>query len=381
MRSLMPKESARIIASLSKNVTVEEKGVNDLAFAVLEGLKKNVISVNNFSQIQFHPSSKHPKAVDWIFFLDTLNYSFWSKKDFPKWTVNGQTGYFALCAAVKRAIDEGKEIIDPKYYSQITVAEVDEIFRGDNEIPIPLLDERVKSLRDTGKVLLEKYDGTFTTCIERCSRSAEQLLKLVADDFESYRDEAVYEVAGARHEVSFYKRAQILVGDIWACFKGEGIGAFKDIDCITMFADYRVPQVLVYFGAMRYSDDLLKRLQSAGPKWRTVDNIVFRISSMLKPFVVLFHWAKRKNLSLQAARNVELENGSQDEIEIRGCSIEAVERVSDKVKALIESDPDLKLNETDINAILIDHFLWDYRREHADELEFIPFHKTRCIYY
>ncbi|XP_017790668.1 PREDICTED: UPF0553 protein C9orf64 homolog [Habropoda laboriosa] len=341
MRSLMPKESARIIASLSKNVTVEEKGVNDLAFAVLEGLKKNVISVNNFSQIQFHPSSKHPKAVDWIFFLDTLNYSFWSKKDFPKWTVNGQTGYFALCAAVKRAIDEGKEIIDPKYYSQITVAEVDEIFRGDNEIPIPLLDERVKSLRDTGKVLLEKYDGTFTTCIERCSRSAEQLLKLVADDFESYRDEAVYEVAGARHEVSFYKRAQILVGDIWACFKGEGIGAFKDIDCITMFADYRVPQVLVYFGAMRYSDDLLKRLQS----------------------------------------DVELENGSQDEIEIRGCSIEAVERVSDKVKALIESDPDLKLNETDINAILIDHFLWDYRREHADELEFIPFHKTRCIYY
>ncbi|CAK9808371.1 Queuosine salvage protein [Anthophora plagiata] len=341
MKNLTPKESARIIASLSKNVTVDERGIDNLARAILEGLKRSAISVNNFSQIQFHPSPNDPKAVDWIFVLDTLNYSFWSKKDTPKWTVSGQTGYFALCAVVKRAIDEGKQIIDPKYYSRITRSEAEHIFRGDNQTTVPLLEERVKSLRDTGKVLLEKYQGTFTTCIEKCSRSAKQLLELVVNDFESYRDEAVYEIDGSRHEVSFYKRAQILIGDIWACYKGEGIGEFKDIDCITMFADYRIPQVLVHFGAMRYSDSLLEKLQS----------------------------------------DVELKNGSQDEIEIRGCSIEAVERVRDKVRVLIESNPDLKFSKTDINAILIDHFLWDYRREHADELESIPYHKTRCIYY
>ena len=39
--------------------------------------------------------------------------------------------------------------------------------------------------------------------------------------------------------VSFYKRAQILVADIWACFEGKDLGAFDDIDSITMFADYR----------------------------------------------------------------------------------------------------------------------------------------------
>lgn len=61
--------------------------------------------MNNFSQLQLHPSPDDPRAVDWIFVLDTLNYSFWSRKDSPKWTVDGRTGYFALCAAVKRAID------------------------------------------------------------------------------------------------------------------------------------------------------------------------------------------------------------------------------------------------------------------------------------
>ncbi|XP_031831358.1 queuosine 5'-phosphate N-glycosylase/hydrolase [Nomia melanderi] len=337
--ALMPKESAKLIARLSKNVFIEEEGVKNLACAILEGLKNQKINMNNFSQCEWHPSMDDPRAVDWIFVLDTLNYSFWSKKDSPKdwWTVNGQSGYFALCAAIKRAIDEGKPIIDPKYYSHITRSDAEHIFRGDNQTTIPLLDERLKSLRDAGKILLGKYQGTFVECIKSCSHSAEQLLKLVVNEFESYQDEADYE----GHRVSFYKRAQILIGDIWACFKGKGLGEFYDIDYVTMFADYRIPQVLVHFGAIRYSNPLMSRLQN----------------------------------------DVELENGGDDEIEIRGCSIEAVERVRDEIRALIERYPNLELKKSDINAILIDHFLWDYRREHATELEHIPFHKTRCIYY
>jgi hypothetical protein len=34
-----------------------------------------------------------------------------------------------------------------------------------------------------------------------------------------------------------------------------------------------------------------------------------------------------------------------------------------------------------VNAILIDHFLWDYRRDHAEEMADIPFHKVRCLFY
>jgi hypothetical protein len=43
--------------------------------------------------------------------------------------------------------------------------------------------------------------------------------------------------------VKLYKRAQILVADLWAAFRGQSYGTFADIDSITMFADYRVPQV------------------------------------------------------------------------------------------------------------------------------------------
>ncbi|CAF1691411.1 unnamed protein product, partial [Adineta ricciae] len=75
--------------------------------------------------------------------------------------------------------------------------------------------------------------------------------------FPAYRDESVYD--GQR--VSFYKRAQVLVSDIWGCFKGHGIGHFTDMDRLTMFADYRVPQVLAHEGVLVYSPELKGRLE------------------------------------------------------------------------------------------------------------------------
>lgn len=233
---------------------------------------------------------------------------------------------------------EGKPILDPKYYSQITQSDAENIFRGDDEVNIPLIHDRLKVLHEAGKVLLSKYQGTFVECIKSCEGSAAKLLKLIVNEFESYHDEAVY--LGQR--VSIYKRAQILIGDIWSCFKGCGLGKFHDIDYITMFADYRIPQVFLYFKAFRYSDSLLKKLQSDEP----------------------------------------LENGSREEVEIRGCSIEVVKRIHAEVQKMIrESELDLKTML--VNAVLIDQFLWDYRRNNAEimEAESIPFHKTRSIYY
>lgn len=334
---LLPKESAKLVTKLAKDVFIEEKGIKELAWAVLDAIKTRKIHTGNFSQVKFHPKPDDPRAIDWIFVLDTLNFSFWTDTGAKKWKVNGETGYFAFCAAVQRAIDEGKPMWDPKYYSQITREEAEIIFQGDDEIIIPLIEDRVKSLQQAGKILLDKYKGTFAECIKSCGGSAKKLLKLIVDEFESYRDEADYE----GHRISIYKRAQILIGDIWACFEGQELGKFHDIESITMFADYRIPQVLVHFGAMRYSNSLMSKLKSDEP----------------------------------------LKQGSKEEVEIRACSIEAVEQVCDEVQQLIKADPKLGLSSTVVNAIVIDHFLWDYRREYAQELECIPFHKTRTIYY
>lgn len=78
------------------------------------------------------------------------------------------------------------------------------------------------------------------------------------NNFPCFRDEATYK----SKRVSLYKRAQILVSDIWNFFKGTGLGEFHDIDKITMFADYRIPQVLVYFNVLSYDDALMEKLKN-----------------------------------------------------------------------------------------------------------------------
>ncbi|KAL3280962.1 hypothetical protein HHI36_004187 [Cryptolaemus montrouzieri] len=328
--TLTPKESGEYIASHSTEVKIKKSGIQALGCKLVDEIKVGKFLVSNFSQTEVHPSPDDPWALDWILVADTLNFCFWHLEDASGWCVEGYTGYFALCAALNRAIKTKPEFLQPKYYSAITEQELQKILKSDNDVQIPLLSERVKCLHEVGTVLLEKFDGSFEKLVTEADHSAEKLLNLIVNNFECFRDEAQYK----GKTVSLYKRAQILIGDIWACFEREGIGEFSDIEKITMFADYRVPQTLMYFGVFEYSENLLNKLR---------DNEI-------------------------------LQNGDNDEVEIRGCSIHAVELLKDYV---FEQVPG-----SQVNSIMIDHFLWDFRRKFNKQIveKKIPFHKTFSIF-
>lgn len=55
----------------------------------------------------------------------------------------------------------------------------------------------------------------------------------------------------------FYKRAQILVADLIGAFQDYNTEqTFTNAEQLTMFADYRVPQILRELNILRYSDRL-----------------------------------------------------------------------------------------------------------------------------
>lgn len=75
-----------------------------------------------------------------------------------------------------------------------------------------------------------------------------------------------------------------------------------------------------------------------------------------------------------------METGSPEEVEIRGTSIFIVEELKKVVQTELQSNhPGVPRDK--VNSILLDHFLWDYRRRYAKELEHIPFHKSIGIFY
>ncbi|CAG8656247.1 UPF0553 protein C9orf64 [Gigaspora rosea] len=343
-------KSAYLISQNSQDVQIPLDGIYQASSKIYNLMKTKKYSTSNWKKHELHPKTADEKAIDWIFLVDLLNFSFWSDLDkdtdisenqkFSITFKNQQyTGYWSLCAAINRSIEEGIPITTPSFYASETSLSdqvIHHIFRSSSpNSQIPLLKERIECIREAGNVLTTKFDGSFINCVKASNKSCVNLLKIIVDNFPCFRDEIIF----LGKKVYLYKRAQILIADIWACFEGKGYGEFKDIDEITMFADYRVPQALHHLGAIKYSDNLIKTLE----------------------------------------RHELLEYGSRLEVEIRGCSIWAVELLKREIKRITEQENGQDMIPV-LNAIVLDFFIWDFAKEHINELG-VEFHRTRSIYY
>ncbi len=229
------------VVQRSKHVTINKDAARKM---LLKG------DVNS----DWHPDL-HIVEPDWrIFVLDALNFCFWEDPGHSKWSVeyNGEeySGYWALAASLKQAYEEGVPLTNAEFLATISSKTVEKIFRGQQTIP--LLQYQVNHLREVGKVLLEKYDGTFINVLQRASQNAVALVKEVVANFPSFNDVAIYE----QQPVYFYKRAQLLVSDLYGAFEGEGYGEFLDLEELTIFADYKLPQVLRHYGVLEYDEYL-----------------------------------------------------------------------------------------------------------------------------
>ncbi|XP_078141221.1 queuosine 5'-phosphate N-glycosylase/hydrolase [Centroberyx gerrardi] len=345
---LSPRESGRFVAERSQDVFVEEEGVRRVAEMLYTLRHSEDLTASGWKKA--NPLAPAPtsdqgslslftacSALNWVFVVDTMNFSFWPETESQQCevTYRGTTyrGYMTLCAAITRAMEEGVPITDPKYFSQMSMEELGRVLRSDNATPMPMLQERHQVLTEGGRVLLE-HGGSFRSFISQAGNDARKMVELIVEKLPSYRDETTYE--GQR--ISFYKRAQILVADFWGIMEARGEGDIPNLDCLTMFADYRVPQALVHLGVLRYSDALM-----------------------------------------QALKNGELLNsGDRREVEIRGCSIWSVELIQAHLCKLVQERDGQTCN---INSAVIDFYLWPYAKQHHKEMAHIPIHHTRCIYY
>jgi hypothetical protein len=114
-----------------------------------------------------------------------------------------------------------------------------------------------RALNDLGEFLLKHFDGDPTGPIVAANRSAARLAETLIE-MPLYRDVSHY----VAFEVPFYKRAQLTSADLASVFKGEGYGAFADLDQLTIFADNLVPHVLRREGVLVYDSALAARIDA-----------------------------------------------------------------------------------------------------------------------
>lgn len=306
-------ESAHWVVTQARHVTLDE----DALHASAQQLARQPLELT-WDGLHFRDGTE--RTVQYLFVLDSLNFCFWPE---PRWRYRGHDGYIALATALKDAVARADQLGDAAFLAQLDRATLQGILNGENEIP--LLDERVRILREVGTVLQQKYEGQAARLVEQAGRSVVRLVELMAWDFSSFRDEAVYR----ERTVYFYKRAQIFCADLYGAFGGQSWGEFSDIDKLTAFADYKVPQVLRHLGILRYSRELAAKID----------------------------------------RREELRAGSEEEIEIRAHTIWAVELLKRELERLGHPR----------RSFEIDWLLWNLGQQ--EEFRQKPYHRVRTIFY
>ncbi|KAK5211001.1 hypothetical protein LTR41_003613 [Exophiala xenobiotica] len=335
-------KSAQYICDNAIDVAISSGGTKAAAETIWGLMQTKQYSTETWSSHELHPKAKDEATVNFIFTMNLLNFSFWSElSPEERFTVDyrGQrwTGYWSLVAALQRALDEGYPITTPSFWTDLESCPdtvLHHVFRSATSEPIPLLSQRISILREAGAILHDSFDSRPLNLINRAENSASHLVNLLAQYFPNFRDTATFH----GREVRLYKRAQILAADLWACFNGSSYGSFDDIDTLTMFADYRIPQMLQGLHCLWYSPRLESRI----------------------------------------ARLEQFAPGEAMEVEIRGCSIWCVELLRREIE---RRHPEAKGK---VNAVLIDFFLYDTCKEMEKRgqcEDMLPHHRTRSIFY
>lgn len=266
-----------------------------------------------------------PLTCQYVFVMDALNFCFWPTPDLE---------YDTLALSLKRVLEQDSTAFDADKLAKIDAKTLNSWFPDDKHLPN--VDERVIRLQELGEALTcegNRFGGLAMNMVKSANNSAQQLVRLLLQYIPGFRDTSIYN----GRLVHLYKRVQILVGDVWAAYgrqttpgsSGRSVFCFTDIAQLTMFADYRVPQLLRELGIMKYSESLATKIDGYE----------------------------------------EIACGSKEEVEIRAVTVIAVDRLQ---KALVKRGIPLL-------AIEVDWLLWQRGEAMKDQIK--PHHRTLTIFY
>jgi hypothetical protein len=315
-------ETAKNVSDKSRQVRIDKKALVQFSRKLVE----DRIKVPPWKS-RYHFCGSSEEMVSYLLVLDSLNFCFWPASGKDTWEIEYQSerlsGYYALAACLKEGIESGVPITKANYLAELSLDSLKRLLGGRGELQ--LLEHRLTILNELGRLLVGEYGGDAHRLVESAGKSALRLAQLLAKKLSSFRDTSEY----LGRKVFFYKRAQIFVADLYGAFDGKQWGSFVDIDKLTAFADYKLPQVLRHLGILQYARSLAQK----------VDEGIF------------------------------LEGGSPEEVEIRANTIWAVELIRKELALLGKG----------LRAFEVDWVLWNMSQDPAFKTK--PYHRTVTIFY
>lgn len=313
-------ETTKFVVDNSRQVKIKKEVIKNFCKNFSESHINHWLNEAPFDFKKLNENDK----LNFLLIFNAVSFSYWGK---PKWTIeyNGENfdGAFGMIAAIGRAVENKKPILNFNRLKDISEKDFDEILKGN--VKIPLFSERFNILREVGSVLAKDFEGDFSKLVKKSNGDALKLLELITKSFPSFNDFSLYK----DKIIYFQKRAQLLVADIYQMFIGEKYGDMKNLDKITACADYKLPMVLRNIGILEYTQELENKID----------------------------------------KGIEILKDSEEEVEIRANTIWAVEFIKEELKKKIKK----------INSINVNDHLWLLGQIKSSKDK--PYHLTRTTAY
>lgn len=196
----------------------------------------------------------HADQIDFALVTTAINFAYTDFETGVPWSVEHEGRELvdadAMFLRFEQALARGVPVLSGSWMAQLTEEQLAEVLHGPR--PIPLLAERVRVLNEIGAVLVERYDGRFSTFVADCPPRAYAggagLLERLTSEFEQFDDSSVLHGVPVRID----KLPQLAV---WTLHR-LGLVALEDLDSLSVFADYIVPAALRAMRVLRYSPAL-----------------------------------------------------------------------------------------------------------------------------
>jgi hypothetical protein len=311
-------DSTRFVVEQSSHVTIDDAAIDRWA----EQVRPEALAPSGHELLAELPGDR-AQLANLVLLIDALNFCFWSDDPIRfEWRGRICERFNAMLVSLLLAARADASWFEPTFWLEVSEEELRSTLSGRGRLL--LMEERLAIVRETARVLLERFDGRFLHAVESVNERAWPLAVLLLTQFDSFADVARYR----GQPVYFLKRAQICALDLSFAWQTHGHGALSGLDELTAFADYRVPQALRHLGILRYRPELSARVEGAH----------------------------------------ELESGSEEEVEIRAACIHAVDRMARSLAGRGKSVPVWR----------IDGHLWEL--SHQSDVRG-RHHRTRSVYY
>lgn len=255
-------EELRTIADNAEHVWVDRQQLGKVAKILDERLGTVDYGLNRSV-----PDLAPGDLLQYYMVAGAHNFLFWNWDESKQIGVTPSTihiggnvirGAATAYACHHRAAQQNKKNLDPDYLASMTLAEAEDYYRDEKtgEVALKLIPERQAKFNETGRVLKEKYDGSFVNLLERADGW------LFRDDGEGVAQQLLTNFPLCYGDWPFCKLIMVTLGNLYESIdelfaeptRYRELVDFKDAERLEVGADYYRPYFLYRVGVLHISE-------------------------------------------------------------------------------------------------------------------------------